>query len=94
MENLTVDGLALIDVLYYTTVFFISWLLFFNRDKYWVGGLLYLWGVIFLILWSTVVISPRPVSLKIFVSLLLFSAMTLQFSLARRAKNTKTTKNS
>lgn len=86
MENLTVDGMAVVDILFYTTVFFVSWLLFFNRDRPWVGGLLYLWGVIFLILWAMAVISPKPSSLKIFVSLLLFSAMMLQFSLARKGK--------
>lgn len=86
MENLNGNTIATVDFIFYSTIFILGMITFFNRKRPGMGRLCYFWNLLAIIVWGNAIFSPRPLETKIFVSLLLISGAILQLLLARREK--------
>ena len=91
MENLIVDGISVIDFVFYSAMFVLGMVSFLNRRTAWSHAVHYLWGALFLFAWGSAVVSSRPIETKVFVSLLIVSSIVLQVSIAFRQRQNNLT---
>lgn len=86
MDTMIAGEISVLDFLYFSAIFLLSMITFFNRQTRAGNRLYYIWWAVFLLVWVTAIVSSRPLAAKILISLLVFSAFVVQMAIARKKK--------